>query len=257
MKAVLLGVMLLLTGCSLNITGGTATQEATPAQVVLVSTSTAESTALPNPTAPPGVVPQSGVAEQAQPSSPTAQPCTPRRDWSYSYIVQRGDTLFSIARASSTTVDALVLGNCLADPDTISAGQVLILPAQPTFIVTPLNPPLPTALSIPQSPAGALDVSPATLQGPSHYVVAPNTAFTIRWTGYGPNPSVPAQIEFTYLVPESTLPNSIGIDTTLTDGASITWTLPAGSDVIVTASARLAGELHQVFFSPDIRITTG
>lgn len=43
------------------------------------------------------------------------------------YIVQPGDTLFSIARRFSTTVEALAALNDLTSPNTIRAGQLLII----------------------------------------------------------------------------------------------------------------------------------
>jgi hypothetical protein len=46
-------------------------------------------------------------------------------------MVQSGDTLFSLARASGVTVDDVVAGNCLTS-ETIFAGQTLYLPASDT-----------------------------------------------------------------------------------------------------------------------------
>jgi LysM repeat protein len=43
------------------------------------------------------------------------------------YIVQRGDTLYSIARRYGTTVQALALLNRIANPSLIFAGQRLII----------------------------------------------------------------------------------------------------------------------------------
>jgi len=44
------------------------------------------------------------------------------------YIIQRGDTLFSIARRYGTTIETLQRLNGLANPHQIKAGQVLIVP---------------------------------------------------------------------------------------------------------------------------------
>lgn len=44
------------------------------------------------------------------------------------YTVVAGDTLWLLARRFSTTVEALVSANNLANPDQIAVGQVLILP---------------------------------------------------------------------------------------------------------------------------------
>ena len=64
-----------------------------------------------------------------QPTSP-APSCTPRNDWP-AYTVEAGDTLYSIADRSDTTVDTLQAANCLADPNTIGVGQSLRVPKQP------------------------------------------------------------------------------------------------------------------------------
>ncbi|HID86085.1 MAG TPA: LysM peptidoglycan-binding domain-containing protein [Anaerolineae bacterium] len=44
------------------------------------------------------------------------------------HVVQRGETLFSIARRYGTTVEAIVLANRLSDASTIYAGQHLVIP---------------------------------------------------------------------------------------------------------------------------------
>jgi LysM repeat protein len=44
------------------------------------------------------------------------------------YVVQRGDTLFSIAKRYGTTVDALVKINKLASRNYIRTGQQLLVP---------------------------------------------------------------------------------------------------------------------------------
>src|SRR5690606_40667355 len=59
---------------------------------------------------------------------PTSAPsCFVRTDWP-AYIVQAGDTLFGIALWTGINVDQLALANCLANPNAISAGQVLRVP---------------------------------------------------------------------------------------------------------------------------------
>lgn len=44
------------------------------------------------------------------------------------YIVQAGDTLFEIAQAFGTTVEAIMAANDLADANDLSVGQVLVIP---------------------------------------------------------------------------------------------------------------------------------
>jgi LysM repeat protein len=93
---------------------------ATPA---LTATAITGETATFTPTAT-GSVP---VATQALPATPT-------------YIVQQGDTLYSIAQRFATTVEALRAANGLAN-DNITAGQVLFIttsspqPLLPGYIV--------------------------------------------------------------------------------------------------------------------------
>lgn len=47
------------------------------------------------------------------------------------YVVVEGDTLRALADASGTTVEGLAWLNGIADPDVLSVGQVLLLPAAP------------------------------------------------------------------------------------------------------------------------------
>jgi LysM repeat protein len=46
------------------------------------------------------------------------------------YTVRYGDTLYGIANTLGTTVQAIVLKNGIANPDRLSAGQVLHIPAR-------------------------------------------------------------------------------------------------------------------------------
>lgn len=74
--------------------------------------------------------------------------CGPPLGWQL-YTVRPGDTLSSIARATGTTVQQLMLANCL-DTDQIKIGQRLFVPRQPfptatrPPILTPTPPPSPT-----------------------------------------------------------------------------------------------------------------
>jgi len=54
--------------------------------------------------------------------------------WTF-YTVQRGNTLFSIARAVGSTVAELRDANCLQNVDNILAGQRLFVPREPDFPV--------------------------------------------------------------------------------------------------------------------------
>ncbi len=76
------------------------------------------------PTATP-TLPAIALAASAVPTeTPTLRPSpTPHR-----YVVQQGDTMNAIALELGVPVEALMEVNGLADPDTLSAGQVLLVP---------------------------------------------------------------------------------------------------------------------------------
>ena len=61
--------------------------------------------------------------------SPQAPPPAPPIRTGATYVVQSGDTLYSISRRSGADVDELVALNGLASPDQIRVGQTLKLPA--------------------------------------------------------------------------------------------------------------------------------
>lgn len=82
------------------------------------------------------------------PESPTATivTCSPPLYW-VTYVVQTGDTLFDIALRASSTVDELLLANCLTSTS-IHTGQRLYVPRQPLPFpnptsLPPTSPPLP------------------------------------------------------------------------------------------------------------------
>jgi LysM repeat protein len=64
------------------------------------------------------------VPEPAQPALRPATPTPPVKK----YIVQRGDTLFSIALAHGVLLDDLILYNDIKNPDLIYVGQELLIP---------------------------------------------------------------------------------------------------------------------------------
>jgi LysM repeat protein len=84
-------------------------------------------------------------------SSPTATLCAPRSYW-FIYYVESGDTLSALARLTGSTVEELMLANCL--PDTrIYKGQLLYAPRPvirtptPTDTTKPDLPPVVTIIS--------------------------------------------------------------------------------------------------------------
>jgi LysM repeat protein len=72
---------------------------------------------------------------------PTSPPCGPPPGWVY-YIVQPGDTLYSIGRARGVSVAQLQIANCLSST-LIRVGQKLYVPNVPTSI--PSSTPKPSA----------------------------------------------------------------------------------------------------------------
>ncbi len=78
-------------------------------------------TGAPWPTRPPVTV------TNAMPVNTPAGPPTATRTPTV-YVVQPGDTLFSIATRFGTTVAALAAANGISNPDVIEVGQTLIIP---------------------------------------------------------------------------------------------------------------------------------
>lgn len=106
----------------------------------------------------PGIPPSTPTRAPARAPTATSRPrCYVRTDW-FIYIVQRGDTLSSIARRVNTSVQDLMRGNCLVS-DLILAGQQLRVPNLPP----PPPPPPPTATKKPTAlPPTATDLPTST-----------------------------------------------------------------------------------------------
>jgi hypothetical protein len=68
-------------------------------------------------------------------AAPMAAQCTVRADWQ-PYNVQRGDTLARIARRFRVSLNELISGNCLSNPNIIYVGQRLVVPSVPSTSVT-------------------------------------------------------------------------------------------------------------------------
>ena len=142
-------LLVLMLFVAVACTSPSPTPSATPTRVESTSTVT---TAAPVTQAPPAIQPvltntatlEPVPTPSAMPTSPppTAQPtlCSPPPGWP-AYTIQAGDTLFSIAYNTGTSVDQLKLANCLAG-DTIYAGQTLLVPFIP--YIPPSFPTLPS-----------------------------------------------------------------------------------------------------------------
>ena len=81
----------------------------------------------PPPTAIPTVT--RAVLVPSPSPSPSPSPTAPGVTDQQTYTVQPGDTMFSLALRFGVTVQALAEANNIDDPDLISVGQVLIIPA--------------------------------------------------------------------------------------------------------------------------------
>lgn len=89
----------------------------------------------------------------AIPPTATSTPCAPRADWTDSYTIQSGDTLFSIAQRYGLSLAQLQTGNCITDANQIFAGQTLRVP-----FVAPTSTPIletPTRVQLTASPTSA------------------------------------------------------------------------------------------------------
>ncbi len=67
-----------------------------------------------------------GLIIYLPPAPPTRQPCGPPASW-VQYVVQPGETMFSLALRHGTTVYAIINANCLSSSD-LRAGQLIFLP---------------------------------------------------------------------------------------------------------------------------------
>ena len=86
----------------------------------------------------PSLTPTYTVTLTSTPTfTPSMAPCIPQYSWPI-YIVQRGDTLYSLALATGSSIYELKLASCLIG-DLIYTGQVLYVPHMPieTPTVTP------------------------------------------------------------------------------------------------------------------------
>ena len=75
----------------------------------------------------PSVTPIGAATATPLPGTPTV--CAVPLDW-FPYVVQPGDTLTDIAARTSSTIQELVVRNCLASADAIFVGQTLYVPIE-------------------------------------------------------------------------------------------------------------------------------
>jgi hypothetical protein len=95
------------------------------------------------------------------------------------YVVQRGNTLFSIARAVNSTVAELSVANCLGDPDTIFVGMGLYVPSLPVGpVVTSVPSNIPPGSEPGNQPALAVE----GCTHPSTQISSPSIGQTVSGT---------------------------------------------------------------------------
>jgi LysM repeat protein len=87
------------------------------------------------PTAPPPTVVPTAAPTQVPTVAPA--PTTPPGGGMVTYVVQRGDTLYSLARRYGTTVEAIASANGIANPNQIKVGQTLKIPTSGSPIPSP------------------------------------------------------------------------------------------------------------------------
>ncbi len=92
------------------------------------ATRTPTPTPLPVATPTPLVTPVPTPVPTATPIAATPKPTPVPRATPRTYVVQSGDSLSAIASRFGTTVQAIINANGLKDPNTLSIGQVLIIP---------------------------------------------------------------------------------------------------------------------------------
>jgi LysM repeat protein len=78
--------------------------------------------------APPEPTPTQDAVALVDRMMPTPSPTVPPSSTPVTYTVQSGDTLLDIAIRLGVDPEALMAANGLDDPDTLSAGQVLVVP---------------------------------------------------------------------------------------------------------------------------------
>jgi len=80
-------------------------------------------------TLPPDTTAPTLASASINPDCPATPP-----NW-IAYTVESGDSLGLLAQQTSSTIDELVQGNCLSNPDELFVGQMIYLPRQP--VVSP------------------------------------------------------------------------------------------------------------------------
>jgi hypothetical protein len=128
------------------------------------------------------VVPPAGGADgtpaTSLPVTPTPSPvtttaCTPRADWQFRYVIQRGDNLSIIAQRLNMRTADLQAGNCIENPNLLIAGQTIRTPRE----VPPPPPTITPTLAASPTRAGMIGPNLRADKNPISY----GECTTIRW----------------------------------------------------------------------------
>jgi LysM repeat protein len=177
---------------------------------------TVASSSLATPTIDANLQPALPTATTANVAGGVAGTCTPRAGWT-AYTVQQGDTAGILATQAGISLEDLVAANCLANADLITVGQVIYLPGN---IGTP-RPSVGSGATPGSGPTiERIWVEPAVVQNNGQYQVRVGSTVTLRAEGV----ANAAKVTFV-LAPVGTnaTPTTLGIDTNLADGVSVTW----------------------------------
>ncbi len=98
---------------------------------------------------PPTPTPTLPAAAAAASAIPTATATVRPSPTPHTYIVQSGDTMNAIASELGVSIEALMAANDLVDPDTLAAGQILLVPEEGEEEEVGEVPERPTATSVP------------------------------------------------------------------------------------------------------------
>ncbi|MBI5666830.1 MAG: LysM peptidoglycan-binding domain-containing protein [Chloroflexi bacterium] len=200
-------VALLAAACNLN---------ATPAKTPVPTRIGQINTPLPLPTRSATFTPQPTNTPTGGNNGGT-RPCTPRSDWAIVYTVVAGDTVSSLAARTNSSVAELVAGNCLSNPNAITAGQQLRLPRAPQ------SPPPPT---VPTGPVqqGSIGISSSISGDAGFFSLLRGDTISLSWQ----NPPVGLASASFVLYSTGGIMQTIGDDNSPMDGLTLNWVVPAG-----------------------------
>lgn len=227
-------IVMLLVAC--NLSTNPASSDITP---TTETTPTNEAIIQPTESIPPTNTPEPEISTGDDDLASTGD-CVPPSDWA-PYTVVAGDTLYGLAGLSGTTVDNIVLANCLADANTLAVGQVVYLP----FVADPID----------LSTVGTtLTISPTVGTRDGIVLLSPNSYVTVTWNNL-PEGSLVSFTGHDYLADGGVYPiGEVIVDSS--QSASVQLQISATYNGAVLAGARLPGQYHQTVEAETVLIQT-